>query len=110
MKAETRVKMEEFMAKHKGPHTVAGLAKAMKAEEKEIRRRMQHLVCGMVVVNVSEGQRPTLYQHARHYKKQPKAPGTVQRKDPVTNSRMPNGSRNYWREHMARFNQAPRAV
>ncbi len=108
MKAETRVKMEEYMAKHKGPHTVAALAKAMNADEKEVRRRMQHLVTGMVVVNTTPGKLPTLYQHAKHYKTQPKASGVVNRNDPIANGRMPNGSISYWRKHMARFNEAPR--
>ena len=96
------------MAKHKGPHTVAGLAKAMKCDEAEIRKRMQHLVTGMVAVNLTPGQRPTLYQHASHYNRQAKNPNAVNRASPVTNGGMPNGSVSYWREHMARFNESPR--
>jgi predicted ArsR family transcriptional regulator len=109
-KAETRIKMEEYMAKNEGPHTVAQLAKKMKVDEAEIRKRMQHLVCGLIVVNVSEGQRPTLYQHAKHYRKKMRDPSLVDRRDPVVNSRMPNGSRDFWSQHMARFNESPRAI
>jgi predicted ArsR family transcriptional regulator len=109
-KAETRIKMEQYMLKHQGPHTVAGLAKAMKCDEAEIRKRMQHLVCGLVAVNVSAGQRPTLYQHAKHHVQQAKDPNVVNRRDPVTNSVMPNGSPSYWQKHMARFNESPRSV
>lgn len=102
-KAETRIQMEQYMLKHKGPHTVAGLAKAMKVDEADVRRRIQHLVTGLVAVNVSEGQRPTLYQHSKHYnRKQVKAPNVVNRRDPVVNSKMPNGSRSYWAQQMAR--------
>jgi hypothetical protein len=109
-KAKTRIEMEQYMAKHKGPHTVAKLAKAMEADEAEIRRRMQHLVCDMVVVNTTPGQRPTLYQHAKHYRKEVENPNVVSRRNPVANAAMPNGSRSYWRQHMARFNESPRAV
>lgn len=111
-KAPLRIQMEQYTEKHKGPHTVAKLAKALNADEKEVRHRIQHLVCSLVLVNVSEGQRPTLYQHAKHYRKQVKKaePTVANRRNPIVNSMMPNGSRSYWKQHMARFNQPPRAV
>lgn len=109
-KAQNRIAIEQHMAKHKGPHTVEQIAKVVGVDVDEVRRRMQHLVCGLVVVNTTPGQRPTLYQHSKHYRKEVADPTVVNRRNPVVNSAMPNGSRSYWRQHMARFNEAPRAV
>lgn len=111
-KSELRDLMEQHMKNNKGPFTVVQLAKAIGEDEGFVRRRIQHLIVGMVAVNVSPGVRPTLYQHAIHYAKEKRksTPNLVNRRDPVVNSMMPNGSRSYWRQHMARFNEPPRGV
>lgn len=108
-KSAERIKLVAYLHKHPGPHSVYALSIATGIAEKVVRRRMAAAQDDSEVVNTAEPHHPARWQHIRHAEIVEQA-NRVNRRDPICNAGMPNGSREYWAKHMAAFNDPPRGI
>lgn len=101
-----RAAIEQHLLDNPGHHTTAQIAAATGISEKIARARIATAVFDGQLVNRNPGTRPAMYQHIDHWRREQ----IVNRREPITNACMPNGSTSYWAKHMTAFNTPPRAA
>jgi len=104
--SDLRKRIEEFAIDNPGPHNADQIAEAVGGDPKDVRRKLAHMVTDHCIVNNNPGKAVGAYQHFSHWQRAQR----VDRRDPITNAGQPNGSTEYWRAHMARFNEPPRVT
>lgn len=102
--SDLRRRIEEFMLANAGRHSADQIAAALGEDPKAMRKKLANMVTANALINHSPGKAIGAYQHFSHWQREQ----VVRRDEPITNSRMPNGSQAYWAAHMARFNEPPR--
>ena len=108
-RSEESIALINYLIAHPGPHSVAQLCTATGYSEKLVRGRMQAARDAGEASNVAENGHPARWQHPSHAETNTRE-NLVNRRDPICNAGMPNGSRSYWAKQMAAFNTPPRAV
>jgi len=102
--SDLRKRIEEFAIDNPGPHNADQIAAAVGADPKDVRKKLANMVTDNSMVNGNPGKPVGAYQHFTHWQRAQR----VNRREPITNAGMPNGSTEYWRAHMDRFNEPPR--
>lgn len=100
----TRRDIERFLLDNPGTHSADAIAAATGHEPADVRKKLANMVTDFDAISTDPGSKNTRYQHREHWQREQ----VVTSRDPITNSRMPNGSTEYWAAHMARFNANPR--
>lgn len=103
-KSKRRQLIEQFVQNNPGTHTIASIADALQLGENSVRSHVGSAAMAGDLVNTTPGCVPAHYTHREHWQQN----RVVTRRDPITNAGMPNGSRAYWQQHMAAFNEPPR--
>lgn len=107
---------EDYLLNHPGTHTREQIAQAIGEPPDAIRKKLAGMVSDGSIINLRPGKANPIYQHATHWREaheralRANPHNLVQRREPITNSRMPNGDRAFWRAWMARFNEPPRVA
>lgn len=104
--SDTRKAIEEYLLANAGQHNAKQIAQATGKDLSEVRKKLANMASDNTVVNTTPGQINCSYQHIEHWQRSQ----VVNRADPITNSRMPNGSTAWWGAFMARFNAPPRVA
>lgn len=101
-----RVLVEQYLLNNAGHYTVDQIAQATGISTKQARNKVRQLIVENIAVNTRPGTWPATYRHREHHQREQ----MVNRREPITNACMPNGSTSYWRKHMTAFNTPPRAA
>lgn len=101
---------ENWMLKNACAYTVDQIAAGIGHEREAVRKKLVNMAVDGTVVSLTPRRPGALYQHMTHWREQQRRAGLVNRREPITNASMPNGSLSFWADHMARFNTPPRAT
>jgi hypothetical protein len=104
--SDTRKAIEEYLLANPGSHNAKEIAEATDKELRDVRKKLANMASDNTVVNTTPGQINCSYQHIEHWQRSQ----LVNRRDPITNAGMPNGTQAWWAGYMARFNAPPRVA
>lgn len=103
-KTKSRISVEQYLLNNPGRHTVPRIVAATGLHIETVRRRIHDLVDKGDAINHHAGRHHAEYQHREHWTREQ----NINRREPITNAGMPNGSQAYWAKHMAAFRAEPR--
>lgn len=103
---ETRAAVEKYLEEHRSDYSIDHIAQATGLSTYAVRKKLAEMASAGVVISTKPGSRQTTYKHRDHWLRE----RAVNRREPITNAVMPNGSISYWAKQMAQFNAPPRAA